>query len=396
MKLSAPDLLSELVSIPSVNPMGRALQGEIYYEERISLFLENLFGRLNIQNERIEVAPHRHNVIAYLPGDVGRPTLLLDAHQDTVLVDSMTIDPFLPVVRESKMFGRGTCDVKGGLAAMIAAVARAAELPVQQRCSVILACTCDEEFGQLGVKDVIQLCRNPDSNRSKILNKLPDAVIVAEPTNLDLVVAHRGTCRWRITAHGKSAHSSEPRDGINAIYRMAEILLVLQEYANDLQKNFQPHPLCGPATLSVGRIDGGESVNVVPASCTIEIDRRVIPGENHMSVWQAVHDLLKARLDFEFTMHEPWTMSLPLSDELNQAFGEQFLATIKGIDDTKVEKGVPFCCHASTYGKTGVPSVVFGPGSIEQAHTKNEWLDLRELELAAKILFQFIRDYESA
>ena len=122
------------------------------------------------------------------------------------------------------------------------------------------------------------------------------------------MVAHRGATRWKIRTKGRAAHSSDPSQGINAIYRMAAIVQVLEEYALTLERDSQRHPLCGSATLSVGRIEGGTSVNIVPAECTIEIDRRVVPGEDGTAVMGSVEDYLRQRLDFDFEMLPPWSI----------------------------------------------------------------------------------------
>jgi acetylornithine deacetylase len=383
-------LLKELIAIPSVNPMGHGVDGPGIFEERMSDFLVEFFRQLELPHERIEVVPGRDNVIAFLEGTADQPTVLLDAHQDTVPVEGMTIDPFTPVIRDGRVHGRGACDVKGGMAAMLSAVERLVRDRPRNHASVIMACTCDEEHKQSGASDLIRLYTDPQPPRSRLVRGPPDMIVVAEPTELNVVVAHRGATRWKIRTKGRAAHSSDPAQGINAIYRMAAMVQVLEGYAATLQQDSRRHPLCGPATLSVGRIEGGTSVNIVPAECTIEIDRRVVPGEDGTAVMGPVEDTLRNRLDFDFEMLPPWSIGLPLADDNNADLAAELLRAATSVVPSSHKTGVAFGTHAARYAASGVPSVVFGPGSIEQAHRKNEWLDIEQLNQASEIIYRFL------
>lgn len=386
------DLLHELIAIPSVNPMGRDLPQSITHESRMSEFLVRFFKARSIECERLEVVPGRHNVLARVTGTSGLPTILLDAHQDTVPVDHMTIKPFEPTVRGGRIYGRGACDVKGGMAAMICALERVASHNGDGHPTVILACTCDEELGQLGAADIVKRFNEGNEAKSRLLRSPPDMIIVAEPTELNVAVAHRGVTRWQLRTHGKAAHSSDPSRGENAIYRMAKLVSHLESYAHELGTT-PPHPLCGPKTLCVGRIDGGESVNVVPSLCTIEIDRRVVPDEDGPDVIAQLTDYLRARLDFDFEVLPPQTVGLALADHHNRDLAESLMAACDSVTSKSRLVGLPFCTHASRYAAAGVPSVVFGPGCIDQAHTADEWLDLEQLEQASEILFRFLTSW---
>ncbi|MAR11240.1 MAG: acetylornithine deacetylase [Blastopirellula sp.] len=380
-------LLQQLISIPSVNPMGGDAQGPQYYEGALTQFLMDFFEQRGIACECHEVVPGRSNVIARLEGQRDE-TVLLDAHQDTVPVDDMIIDPFAATVRDGKIYGRGACDVKGGLAMMLDVMDRLARAGHGQHPHLVLTCACDEEHNQLGAKAIVRLW-DEDQGRSQLLTQRPDAAIVAEPTELDVVVAHRGCTRWKMTTRGVAAHSSDPSQGLSAVYRMARVVQCLEQYAVELQETSTPHPLCGPATLSVGRITGGTSVNVVPAECTIEIDRRVRPGEDGFAVIEQVEAYLRERIDFEIERQPPWVVGLTLSDENNGPLAERLCqaAHEAGVESNRI--GVPFGTHASRYSSVGIPSVVFGPGSIAQAHTKDEWLSVEQLERGTEILHQF-------
>src|SRR5205807_7061461 len=170
-----------------------------------------------------------------------RRTILLDAHQDTVPADGMTIEPFSPVIEGSRLYGRGACDIKGGMAAMLAAFARLVRERPAGSASVVMACTVDEEFTHTG--------------SSQLAADLPaaDFAIVAEPTRLDIVNRHKGAVRWKIRTRGVACHSSTPARGANAIYRMADVVQALAAYAAALADS-RPDPVLGPASLSVGRI----------------------------------------------------------------------------------------------------------------------------------------------
>lgn len=381
-------LLRDLIAIPSVNPMGRELSGPEFFESRLSDWLERFFDGLGVSHERIEVVPGRDNVIARWDSPGSASTIVLDAHQDTVPVDGMTIPPFEPVERDGRLFGRGACDVKGGLAAMLAAFARLVREQPRGAASVVMSCTCDEESTSLGVNDLVTLWRD-GRKRSSLLRETPDAAVVAEPTDLHVVVAHRGATRWKVRTRGKACHSSDPSRGVNAIYRMAQVVECLEEYAAELPERVAPHPLCGPATLSVGRIEGGISVNTVPDECTIEIDRRVVPGEDGRVVMADVECCLREQLDFEFEMLPPWLVGETLSDERNSELADRLLACVASVAGPRQKVGVPYGTHASRFAAAGVPAVVFGPGSIAQAHTKDEWISIAELRQAAEIYYQF-------
>lgn len=383
---SVVELLRKLIAIPSVNPMGREVTGDIYHEGRVSDWLQNFFGSISADCERIEVSPGRDNVIARFDND-SDVTILLDVHQDTVPVDGMTISPFAPVIKNGRVYGRGACDVKGGMAAMLHAFRRLIREQPSGAANVVLSCTCDEEATTTGINDLVRYWGAAKS-KSRLLAKPPTFAVIAEPTLLDVVVAHRGVTRFKIQTAGRACHSSDPTQGVNAIYRMAKVVDTLQEYAQSLATTITPHPLCGGATLSVGRISGGTSVNIVPDECVIEIDRRVIPGEDHSDVVNDIRRFLLERVDFELRFDEPWIESSPLTDADNGQLANAILSCVRQVDVSHATIGVPFGTHASRTCAAGVPSVVFGPGSINQAHTKDEWVEITKLEKAAEVYFQ--------
>lgn len=381
-------LLKDLIAIPSVNPMGRDITGPEFFETRVTAWLVDYLKRLNVPFEQVDIVPGRSNVIARIDSPGATKTVLLDAHQDTVPVDGMTIAPFDPVERDGRVYGRGSCDVKGGLAAMLWAFTRLAKERPASMPNVVLSMTCDEEATSLGVYHLTKSWSG-GSPPYRLCPQPPDMVIVAEPTLLDIVVAHRGATRWKLRTEGRACHSSRPNEGINAIYRMASVVRCLEEYAAWLPGSRPAHPLCGPATLSVGRIEGGSSVNVVPDACGIEVDRRVIPGEENLAVRDEIATFLRDRLDFEVFHDEPYCASPPLGDELNSDLAKSLMSSITAAVGERKIIGVPFGTHASRFARAKVPSVVFGPGDIAQAHTKDEWIEVSQLEQAAEIYYRF-------
>lgn len=381
-------LLKDLISIPSVNPMGRDVSGPEYFEGRVTEYLTTYLAQLGVPFEIVETAPGRANVLARLDGSDVKTTILLDAHQDTVPVDGMTIPPFEPTEYEGRVYGRGSCDVKGGLAAMLAAFTRLALKRPAGMPNVVLSCTCDEEATSLGINHLVGSWTGKFP-AYRLCPERPTMAIIAEPTELDIVVAHRGATRWKLHTAGRACHSSRPSEGINAIYRMARVLKCLEEFAEWLPGSRPAHPLCGPATLSVGLISGGSSVNVVPDSCVIEVDRRVIPGEDNLEVQSELANYLKERLDFDIVHGDPYCTSPPLGDDLNEELAQRLSRSITRLAGPARIIGVPFGTHASRVARIGVPSVVFGPGNIAQAHTKDEWIAIDQLRLAADIYYQF-------
>jgi acetylornithine deacetylase/succinyl-diaminopimelate desuccinylase family protein len=394
MPLDVLATLHDLVAIPSVNPMGRDISGPEFFEYRVTDYLENLFRRLGVPYRRQPVDLLRDNIVAWIEGDpepsAGPRVLLLEAHQDTVPVDGMTIDPWSPTVRDGRLYGRGACDIKGGMSAMLAAFARVAEQRPRGAPTLVMACTVNEEHGYTGAT---ALARGWQSGAADVPHRRPDAVVVAEPTSLQVVVAHKGATRWRCRTHGRACHSSQPQRGDNAIYRMSYVLQALQRYQQEIAPTVPPHRLCGPVSLSVGTIRGGLSVNTVPDECTIEIDRRVIPGEDAASAYRHVVDYVTQQLgaDFPVTHEAPFLVGQPLPDTANQAVAERLARAVRQVAPSGGEfVGVSYGTDAAVYAAAGVPSVVFGPGSIDQAHTADEWIDVEQLQQAAEILYRFI------
>jgi acetylornithine deacetylase/succinyl-diaminopimelate desuccinylase-like protein len=406
MALDPVELLRQLIQIPSVNPMGRDNAGPHVGEERLTNFLQLQCAKLDLPWLRQRVHPGRDNLLALVrgnpPAQGGGELLLWDIHQDTVPVEGMTVDPFGGEVRDGRVYGRGACDVKGSMAAMLVAVSRLnfADKSSNNRPTVVIAFTINEECGFTGASSLTHLWQNapiPPAIIAGTISPLemfprpPDAAIVAEPTGLNVVVAHLGVIRWRCHTIGRAAHTSRPDLGINAIYAMAQVVQAIERYHRELQKSAAAHALCGRSSVCVSTIHGGVGVNTVPERATIEIDRRLRPGESPHDVYDHLVRYIAdhAHLGGCRIEHDPLFMDgNGLSDETNQALAQRLASLVGNHGHQSDLVGVPYATDAAAIAAGGIPSVVFGPGSIDQAHTADEFIEIDELNLATEILFE--------
>ena len=385
---SALKTLGDLISLASVNPMGQAIDSGIHLEHRVTDYLEDRLRKLGVRYQRMEVSPGRDNLLAWYEAPSSGTRILLDAHQDTVPVETMNIPPFQPRIDGGRMYGRGSCDVKSGVAAMLTAFEKLVQERPAHSCNVLMAFTVDEEYTHTG------------SSALSVMDHQCDLGIVAEPTQMQLVVSHKGAVRWKIMASGRACHSSTPHLGDNAIYRMGRVLSLLGEHACHLAGS-TPDELLGPPSLSVGRITGGQSVNIVPDSCSIEIDRRLIPGESVEAAMDAVREHLKEKLspnDFEkIEFGEPWVRMPALGSGSATAFLEKLqTGRIAPTGQKPPIGGVPYGTDAGPLAQRGLPCVVFGPGNIAQAHTEDEWIEMSEVVDASERFFHLLAHWEGA
>jgi acetylornithine deacetylase len=391
-------LLADLIRRPSVNPMGRDVSGPDYLEGRVGDYLVQRFTAAGLPWARQPVSPGRDNVIARLEATVPRaPVILWDAHQDTVPVENMTIEPFAPVVRDGRMYGRGSCDVKGGMAAMVAALERLLATGGPRMATVVFSATVNEEFGFSGAKALARLwdstaadAATSDAAARRVVGRRPVVAVVAEPTGLDLVMQHKGAIRWRIRVSGRACHSAFPEQGSNAIYPAGRVILALESLAAELLTRNPDHP-CGPPTLNLGTIRGGAGVNLVPDLTILEVERRVLPGESpHEARAEAIARIAAASGDARIEHDEPFLESAGLADATTDpkaaAWVEKLTATARSCGAAADRTAARYGTNASVFTAAGVPSVVFGPGSIAQAHTADEWIDLDQVGTAAEIL----------
>ncbi len=367
-------LLSDLVAIPSMNPMGRDRVGKEYSEQAVAEYIIEYMRKASIDVQVQQISPGRPNVIGVVSAGA-QETLMLEAHLDTVLADSMLIDPFDPVIRDGKLSGRGACDAKGSVAAFLQAVVNSLRAVKNLRFNVLLLFVSDEEYRFAGAQYAVRHGLKADVG------------IVGEPTQLRIVRAHRGVTRWKILTKGIAAHSAYPEKGKNAIYSMAKVIERLERHAATLRTQYA-HQFLGPPSLSVGVIEGGQAVNIVPDHCWIEIDRRTLPGETAQSVLEPIHSLLNDLKECE--IREPHlsvagmevSEHAPIVDDLSRA--------VHSICGEVIVEAAHYATDAGVYNSVGVPTVVFGPGNIAQAHTETEYIELQQLHQATAIIERFL------
>ena len=371
--------LADLIRINSVNP---AYEGGVS-EAAMASYIGDYFRSRGLETWEQEVFPGRPNRIVRLPGRNPSRRIVLEAHTDTVSVKGMTIPPFEPVIADGRIYGRGACDTKAGLAGMMQAVASLHAEGFVPPCEVWLAAVVDEEYSYRGV---VKLCEGLTGAAS----------IVAEPTELRLVVASKGVLRWRIRVDGRAAHSSKPHLGVNAISHMARLVLAIEKDERRLAAH--RHPLLGSATCNVGVIHGGVQVNFVPDQCTIEIDRRLLPGEQVDAVlaeYQHLIDGLGERHPgFAATMEPPLLTDEALDTPPGSPPAQLAAEILREFGLESEPTGVPFGSDASKLSRQGLPSLVFGPGSIDRAHAAVEYVEIDQVRLACDFYRDFLRRFE--
>lgn len=367
-------LCRAMVATDSVNPVlapdGR---GERAMAELVAGWLD----AWGLNPELIEVAPGRFNVVGKLEGE--GPTLLLNGHLDTVGVEGMTIPPFAATLEGDRLLGRGSCDMKGGDAAILAAAARLAEGGPRPR--LVVAFTADEEHASLGMAHLVESGIHAD------------LAVVCEPTSLAVMPAHKGFVWLRALFRGRAAHGSRPEIGIDAIRHAGLYLAALDGYSEELRTR-PAHALLEYGSFHAGTIEGGTAESVYPESCALSLERRTMPGEEPETVvleFQAVLDALLERhtdmdASLEMTLARPGT-EVPESSELVQ--GLVAAARARGVE-SGVE-GMSAWVDAAFLNEARVPTVCFGPGDIAQAHTEDEWIDVREIRTCAEVLEAFAR-----
>jgi acetylornithine deacetylase/succinyl-diaminopimelate desuccinylase family protein len=371
--------LGDLVSINSINP---AYENGVP-EEGVATYFESFFRERGIETFRQHVMPGRANVVARLSGRNPGRRIVMEAHMDTASITGMTIPPFEPTVKNGLLYGRGSCDTKAGLAAMMHAISELKENSVTPPCEVWLAAAVDEEYMFRGV---VALCEGLQA----------DAAIVAEPTELRAIIASKGVLRWKVRTRGKAAHSSKPHLGVNAISQMAKIITALDREAEALGK--KTHPLLGPGTLNVGVIHGGVQVNFVPDVCEIEIDRRLLPGETPEIVLKHHEGILNELRSHDPSMQietDPPMLADPaLETEASAQVCRVASEVLANLGLNGELAGVPYGSDASKLSRHGVPSIIFGPGSIDRAHAAVEYVECDQVVSAVSFYREFLLRFE--
>ena len=372
------DDLVAMVGIPSVNTFGLE-EHEVPIEEGMALYFEKRLSELGLSVQSQNVENGRRNVWGTLKGAGNGPTILLAGHFDTVGVAAYE-GPFNSVVANGNVYGRGSCDMKAGLAAYLEVIRLIQESGQPLSGDVIIAGIVDEEHAMIG-----------SANFGQTGPKV-DYAIVAEPSSLNISAAHKGQVCLSITTTGKSVHSSMPELGINAIYHMNALITELQHYAGELERR-PADAVCGKPSFSLGVINGGQNASSVPDHCEITLDRRTIPGESFESVMAELTEIVEKVAsqipDFRYTFSEPSLNVPPLSTDLQSAvFTSVFAACKKVLGREPAVLPFPGSTDAPNFG---VPAVICGAGALAQAHSLNEYVPIDEMVSAVEIYIHAIR-----
>jgi acetylornithine deacetylase len=285
----------------------------------------------------------------------------------------MVIDPFDPVIEGDHLLGRGSCDTKAGMAALLEALDRVLERGRLRR-NIIIVGEADEELGSLGVADVL----------AHLGSRRPDWALATEPTELRLINAHKGVVHARVCARGRACHSSNPSNGQNAIVLLARAILSIEEGAKVFAQ--KPHPTLGAATLSIGIITGGQAPNIVPDKAQIWVDRRTLPGEDPASVRAEIEASLEAAgVTAEVVVESCTEEKPPLETAVDSVATVATAGALESVGLSPACGQVAFGTDAGVFASAGIPGVVLGPGSIDVAHTSREFVPISEVEIMVRI-----------
>jgi acetylornithine deacetylase len=373
---SARDLLSALVAIPSVNP---AYDPASPGENEIGDAIVEWGRALGLESHERDVVDGRRNIQLRLRSRSPRRTILIEGHLDTVGLMPPGAGTVASVV-DGRLSGRGACDAKGAIAATLLALAELVAAPPEHTDVVFLG-AIDEEYVFRGISAFIAD------------GELPDAAVVLEPTDLRIVTEHNGVVRIELVVAGVAAHSSRPEEGHNAILDALEVVRVLTRWTDD---STEAAPGSPPRILAVTTVSGGTAINVIPDSCRIGLDLRIRPAEHPDEVLAEIEALLAAipgvdaRIDR--VLLTDGGMSTNASSDVVVA-----AQTAAGLHQLPVGVvRVPYGTDGSKLARAGVPTIVFGPGSIRTAHGDDEWVDLADVEKAARVIRDLVRAFDRA
>lgn len=370
-------LLSDLVAVNSVNPsLVPGAPGETEVAQVAAQALRE--AGLDVVVEL--AAEGRPNVIGVLEGREAGPSMMFCGHLDTVGVSGMD-EPFEPFIEEGRLYGRGAQDMKGGVAAMIAAAAALA--PTWTRGRLIVACVADEEFESIGAEALVKTWK-------------ADAAIVTEPTDLRMAVGHKGFAWLEIETKGRAAHGSRPAEGRDAILRMGRVLNGLEARDRELQAR-EPAAMQGTASLHASIIAGGHELSSYPDRCTLQMERRTVTGEDGKAVLaevQAIFARLKAA-DHEFSATARLvTARPPYRVEEDASIVQAMAAVLQGRGLNATPTGMSFWTDAAVLASAGIPSVIFGPGGAG-LHSTEEYVTLADVETCRDVLVDVVRKMSS-
>lgn len=364
------ELLKQLVAINSVNP---DLVPGGTGEAEIVDFCSAWFAERGFEVHRLESRPGRPSVVGIARGSGGGRSLMFNGHIDTVSIATYDGDALAPVVRDGKLFGRGSFDMKGGVAAMMVAAARAKAKGL--RGDILVACVADEEYASFGTEDVAKAFK-------------ADAAIVTEPSHLELTVAHRGFAWFDVVVEGRAAHGSRPELGIDAIAKAGKFLVALEDYDKRLRAN-PTHALLKSGSVHASLISGGEEISSYPASCTISLERRTIPGETSATVGRElqaiIDDIAASDAAFKATLKaglERPPFEVVESEAIVQALD---IVASRNLGRSPTRRGEPFWTDCAILQGAGIPCVMLGADGAG-AHAATEWTTVKSVGRLADIL----------
>jgi acetylornithine deacetylase/succinyl-diaminopimelate desuccinylase family protein len=367
--------LVDLIRLPSQNPGDG--------EARVARYVADRCRHLGLEVETPEVLPGRPNVVAWLRGRQRRPVVALNTHLDTVPIsDGWTVDPFAGEVRDGRVWGIGAGDAKGQIVAMLGAIEALGAAGASLRGDLVFTAVADEELGSLGARAVVH-------------GLSVDYAVIGEPTRLRVGIAHRGSLRPRIMVRGRSAHSSTPRLGLNAIFKMRKVLEALEAYCDGLDA--RAHPLIGPPSGAVTLITGGHKESAVPDRCELVLDRRMVPGEQQDRVVADLEALLARLRSEDPELKVSIEGYLPTSGPPSETPRAARLVGL-AVDAVGEATGTPgevygagFGCDMTHFRGIGAEAVILGPGDIDRAHKADEFIELDELEAGRRVYLALLR-----
>jgi len=370
-------LLADLVAIDSVNP---SLVPGAAGEGKIAGFCSKWLADHGFEVHRLEATPGRPSIVGVARGRGDGRSIMLNGHIDTVTLAGYDGDPLVPKILDGKLYGRGAFDMKGGVAAMMIAAARATSTPL--RGDVLVACVADEEHSSLGTAEVLT-------------RFTADGGIVTEPTLLQVTLSHKGFVWFDVIIHGRAAHGSRPDLGVDAIAKAGYLLVALDEFADQLRGG-AGDPELGTGSIHASIIQGGEEASSYPASCLITIERRTVPGESADSI-EAELTAILTRLattvpDFDYDL-ERGVSREPFAADRESAFVQTVLRHAEAVlGHPPIIRAEPFWTDASLMDQAGIPCLLVGAGG-EGAHAATEWTDIASVFKATGILTAVIRDF---
>ncbi len=373
------DLLRELVRIESVNP---SLDAGGAGEAAVGRYVAERLHGLGLQTETQDVGEQRVNVIGTLKGAGSGRALLLNGHLDTVSAEGMEIAPFDPQFREGKVYGRGSLDMKAGLAAMLAAAELVLSSGAPLRGDLILAFVADEEYASAGSEMLVR-------------SYGADAAIICEPTDLDICTAHKGFVWIDVEVVGKAAHGSRFDEGIDAITKAGKLLALIERDANR-RLSARRHPLLGPPSIHASTISGGIGLSTYPDHCKIQLERRTVPGESPDTIQQEIEkiiaDLRSEDSQFQATARTFFSRS-PLETGENEAVVQALTRAYTSVLGQPPRYiGVGGWLDSGILAATGIPAVAFGPRG-EGVHAAVEYVDFASVVTTAQVLAQTALDF---